>query len=136
MTQKILISANTLRSVIADCVKTSIEKVYIGVGVKEGYNYIVGELYECTNVSENPTYSFTADPICVFNVYTRAEAIGKELVVLVHSHPGPPYPSPEDMSGMKLWRMPWLIISSLNGDYRAWILQNSELQEVEIVTET
>jgi proteasome lid subunit RPN8/RPN11 len=130
--QKIIISMKLINNIVTRCTGIDEEKVFVGVGVAEGNVYRVEEVFECRNVAQNPTVKFIADPMCLYKVFKYAEGKGMDVVLLAHSHPALPEPSSEDLKGMKLWRIPWLIISSLSGEYRAWILSDNELIELEV----
>ena len=127
---RVVVSAGVLRDVVARCVGSAVERVFFGIGVVEGGVHKVSEVFECPNISPTPGTRFVADPMCVYKLFRYAEARGMEIVLLIHSHPAPPNPSAEDLRGMRLWRIPWLIVSSLDGSYKVWILSNGELSEV------
>lgn len=131
---KIVIAVELLNSIVEKCLGVDIEKVFVGVGFREGDVYKVVEVFECRNVSPNPRNKFVADPMCIYNIYRYAEGKGMDVVLLAHSHPAPPAPSPEDLRGMRLWGIPWLIIDSRCGDYGVWMLLNEDLIQVEVET--
>lgn len=127
---KLAIPLKILHDVIAKCLSKSIEMIFIGIGITSGSEYRVEEVFICENVSSTPRVKFVADPICLYNIYRYAENKGMDIVVIIHSHPAPPIPSSEDLKGMRLWRIPWLIISSISGEYRAWIFTDGDYREV------
>lgn len=129
---KIVISLGILNEIVNKCVGVDEEKVLVGVGFIYGHIYKVENVFECRNISPNPKTHFVADPICLYNVFKYAENKGMNIVMLVHSHPAPPTPSIEDLKGMKLWRVPWLIIDSLSGRYSLWLLVNEDLHKIDV----
>lgn len=128
----LLISSEQLKRVVKESLDSSVEKVFVGVGHKAGNVCVVKDLYECPNIARERSTRFKADPLCVYDVYRKAESQGLEVVVLVHSHPAQPIPSTEDLKSMEYWPIPWLIVNSLTGDYKAWILVENEMHEVVI----
>lgn len=137
ITARLFISRHVLQGLLEQCRSTAIERVYLGVGLKKNSDYVVEEVFECPNVASTPEYKFVADPLCVYNVFEKANKAGREVILLVHCHPALPYPSLEDLKGMKYSPgICWLIISSLSGEYKAWLLElSSELPvEVEVTT--
>lgn len=126
----LLIPSEQLERVVKDSLGSSVEKVFIGIGYKSGNMYVVKELHECPNIARERSTHFKADPLCVYDAYREAGRRGLEMVVLIHSHPAQPIPSIEDLKSMEHWQLPWLIVSSLTGDYKAWILAKNKLHEV------
>ncbi|MGC8982859.1 MAG: M67 family metallopeptidase [Desulfurococcaceae archaeon] len=130
---KLAIPRKLLSLVVESCRGSPVERVFFGVGRAEGDTISVHEVEECPNVSETPTVRFLADPLCTLRVFESAEGKGMRVVMLAHCHPAPPRPSPEDLRGMSLSSaVCWLIVSSLTGEYKAWILEKEEPREVEV----
>ncbi|MEM4482224.1 MAG: Mov34/MPN/PAD-1 family protein [Desulfurococcaceae archaeon] len=130
---RLIISVDLLNKVVLECLNTRIEKVYIGIGSKDKDNFVVSQLHECSNVSKTPDRTFVADPLCIINLYEKAKALGMDIVALLHSHPAPPTPSLDDLKGMEAWKIPWIIVNSLDGERNAWILIDNTLMEIPIV---
>jgi len=126
----VVIPLRLVKEIVSRCIDVDEEKVFVGIGIVERGVYRVDEVFECRNISQNPRTRFIIDPMCLYNVFRYAEGKGMDIVLLAHSHPAPPVPSSEDLKGMKLWRVPWLIISSIDGEYRIWILTNGDLLEI------
>lgn len=100
----------------------SIEVVGIGVGVINGDYVRVRYIELCKNIAENPEFEFLIDPSCFYRVYRIIAETGEDVVAIIHSHVvGDVKPSIRDLSNMRLWGIPWIIINS-EGVYRAWIL--------------
>lgn len=108
------------------------ERIFIGIGMRRNSVYEVSELMECPNIHEEPMIRFRADPLCIYNAYVEAESKGMNIVLLVHSHPASSNPSLEDLRGMSLWPVPWLIINSITMEYCAWILINGECLKMHV----
>ncbi len=131
--ERIVFKKSILNRLVEESISSPLEKIYIGLGYKGNSEVLVEVVEECPNIAENPYVSFKADPICLYNVLTRSERRGLQLVVLIHSHPASPKPSYLDLEGMKTWRYPWLIIDSRSGEYAAWILVDGGVKRVEVV---
>ena len=131
-TYKILIKRNDIKNIVEKCTSVNVEKVFLGIGVKQGEVFIVESVFECSNISVNQHVRFTIDPICIYNVYVNARSKGMDIVTLIHSHPATPIPSNLDLKGMSMWPIPWIIISIPSGEYRAWIIEENKPVEVVI----
>ena len=83
------------------------------------------------NILHSPT-RFEINPEEFYQVIIYGEKMGYEIVGLWHTHPSPPQPSLIDLKYMELWPVLWLIISSINGSYAAYILREGELKKVKI----
>ncbi|MEM4062181.1 MAG: Mov34/MPN/PAD-1 family protein [Desulfurococcaceae archaeon] len=128
---KLVIPRRVLDYIISSCKGVTYERVFLGVGYLRDDRVTVNSVIECPNVSDKPTLRFTADPLCVYRVYREAEERGEQVVLLAHSHPAPPYPSLEDVKGMRnSGSLVWLIVSSTSGEHKAWMLENDEPIEV------
>lgn len=127
---KLAIPLKILREILSKCLGSSNERIFVGVGIDKDRMYAVEEVFECDNISSTPEIRFLADPLCIYKVFRYAEDRGMDIVVLAHCHPALPNPSYEDLRGMKLWRIPWLIVDSVRGGYKAWILDDDKLSEI------
>ncbi|MGC8567138.1 MAG: M67 family metallopeptidase [Caldisphaera sp.] len=114
--------------------------LYLNKGINEKVGTIIGEknndvieskiIFPVKNILDSRT-EFLADPFDMLVSHIVAENYSLQVVALYHTHPiGNPVPSIKDIAGMKLWPIPWLIISK-NG-IRAWILNENEVEEVKI----
>ncbi|MET1128423.1 MAG: Mov34/MPN/PAD-1 family protein [Thermoproteota archaeon] len=112
------------------------ERVYLAVGRSSTGRCVVERVVECPNVARNPALEFLADPECVYRIYMEAEREGREVVAIIHSHPAAPQPSLKDLRGMQRWPVPWIIFSSLNGSYAAWIVEGSEVKRLRVIEES
>lgn len=132
---KLIMHFTQLKTLVEKSLNSPIEKVFIGIGRRENDTYVVKDVYECPNIAEEPSTRFKADPLCIYEVYKRAESLSLEIALLAHSHPAPPVPSAEDYRGMRHWPLPWLIVNSLTGEYKAWILDLDKGALREVVVE-
>ncbi len=135
MALRIVFPHDLLGRLVGELKHCSIERVFFCVGVRRDDTYFVEDCVECPNVSKAPRVEFTADPVCTYRVIVEAEGKGREVVVIAHCHPARPRPSMKDLKGMKLWKVPWIIVDSTTGDYAAWIMgEDDEIVEVKVET--
>ncbi len=74
---------------------------------------------------------FLANPYDMVVAHIIAENYKLNVVSLYHTHPyGMPIPSNKDINGMKMWPIPWVIISKKG--IKAWILKDDYPIEVEL----
>ena len=74
---------------------------------------------------------FLANPYDMVVAHMLAENYKLSVVSLYHTHPyGMPIPSNKDINGMKMWPIPWVIISKKG--IKAWILKDDHPVELEL----
>ncbi len=90
---------------------------------------------ECVENALRSSIGFEIDPEQEYRLMTQYEAYGEEIVAIFHSHPAPPRPSARDLENMRLNPVVWLIASRSSGvwESRAFLLQNDNLREIEII---
>jgi proteasome lid subunit RPN8/RPN11 len=132
MSTTLLICKNTIKQLVTEALRSPVEKVFLGIGLQSGREFRVIEVQECPNISNNPQIHFTADPLCLYRLFSYAKERGLNIILFGHSHPTSPSPSPLDLENMRVWRGIWLIISSTTGGYAAWIFNEYGLENVEI----
>lgn len=76
---------------------------------------------------------FTIDPMSLYKALVDAEERGLSLVAIFHSHPIGAHPSSRDKKFMEWWPVPWLILSTTDNEFGAFILDNNEYREVRIL---
>lgn len=81
------------------------------------------------NIFHDP-YRFLLNPEELYKFIVEEEEKGYEIVALWHTHPGSPTPSYTDLKYMELWPIPWIITSSLTGEFTASIYKDGELERV------
>jgi len=77
--------------------------------------------------------SFTIDPIALYKALMDAEGRGLSPVAIFHSHAIEAHPSSRDKKFMKWWPIPWLILSTKDDEFGAFILDNDEYREVKLL---
>ncbi|MHA1589796.1 MAG: Mov34/MPN/PAD-1 family protein [Candidatus Njordarchaeales archaeon] len=95
--------------------------VLLGIADREG-RVIVKKLWKARNIKNSPVL-FEIYPEDLYKAVVLGEKEGLDIVALYHSHPAPPVPSNRDIEGMKLWPVPWLIVSSIDGSYDCFVLE-------------
>ncbi len=100
-------------------------------GHQNGDSFVAVETKILPNV-DNSRVSFTIDSMSLYKALVDAEERGLSLVAIFHSHGMEAHPSWKDKKFMGLWPVPWLILSTTNGEFGAFILDKDEYREVEI----
>ncbi|MHA2294919.1 MAG: Mov34/MPN/PAD-1 family protein [Candidatus Hodarchaeales archaeon] len=105
-------------------------------GFKEPGMFRLTDYQEVDNTLESST-SFLVDPEKLVNMLVRFEdEWGKELVSIIHSHPGHSNtPSIKDLKYMNYWRIPWFISRANplgSDDIRVFIHEDDEIKEIMI----
>ena len=72
--------------------------------------------------------SFSIDPSDLFSAYQLASRLGLGIVGIFHSHPSLPQPSQKDKKFMELNPIVWLIYSTLNHEYSAFLYRGVIVQ--------
>ncbi len=86
------------------------------------------------NIQESPTnFAISADEL--IDAYRIADRSGIEMAGIFHSHPSSvAYPSETDKKFMRVNPVAWVIYSSKNGEFKAYVLTNSKVVEIQIET--
>jgi proteasome lid subunit RPN8/RPN11 len=130
---KLVISKEDIHKILENARESPIEVCGFLLGRKEGDGVVVEEVRETRN-RLNSQVEFEIDPLEIAGVLDEAEKKGLDIVGIFHSHlKCPPSPSGRDLKGMSMWRNVWLIVTS-HGEFRAWIIENGEVKEVEVET--
>ena len=87
-----------------------------------------------TKNADRSRVSFSVEPAELLDAYRKAEAQSLEIIAIFHSHPAPAEPSGKDARYMELNPIPWLIMSSISGQLRAFLYDNA-IRELELVVE-
>lgn len=80
----------------------------------------VNEIVQMANASSSP-YSFSINPTDLLRTYEDAESRNLQVVAIFHSHPGAPAPSRTDLKYMELNPVVWLIYSTTEDRFDAYI---------------
>ena len=78
------------------------------------------EIIPMTNADRSP-YSFSIEPSELLRAYDMAEKKGLQVIGIFHSHPGKPAPSRTDAEFMELNPVVWLIFSTTEEKFGAFI---------------
>lgn len=80
----------------------------------------VEDIIPMTNADKSP-YSFSIPPSELLKAYQEAESRQLHVMGIFHSHPGRPSPSSTDLKFMELNPVVWLIFSSTEEKFDAFI---------------
>jgi|GEM_PF-3970116 len=72
MSTILLICKNTIKQLVTEALRSPVEKVFLGIGLQSGREFRVIEVQECLNISNNPQIHFTADPLCLYRLFSYA----------------------------------------------------------------
>lgn len=111
--------------IVKTALKTEIEICGLLLGKIINQTAIVKELSFGRNIRKSPIL-FEIASEDIYRILTYAERKGLEVVGMFHSHPANPYPSQRDLRFMKLWPIPWLIVSSITGDFDCYAYDSEE----------
>jgi len=104
------------------------------LGSVENSKVTVSDILQAKN-RERSTVTFQIDPAFIFKAYQQADREGKELVVIFHSHPAPPRPSPTDLHYMEVNPVVWLILSTITNKIEGHQLLEGETRSVKVLIE-
>ncbi len=96
----------------------------------DGNELEVAEVMPMNN-SDRSAFSFTIAPDDVLAAYTNAESRGLQVIGIFHSHPGKPVPSSTDRKFMELNPVVWLIYSTTENRFEAFLIGDT-LEHVQI----
>lgn len=77
------------------------------------------------NNSDRSAFSFTVAPDEVLRAYRNAESKGLQVMGIFHSHPGKPFPSSTDRIFMDLNPVVWLIYSTTENTFEAYLMDDT-----------
>ncbi len=99
----------------------------LGKGEKET---TVTEILTMRNADES-IISFSIEPKELLQAYDLAEKKKLQVIGIFHSHPARPSPSGTDIKFMEINPVVWLIYSTTNGQFKAYIYDN-DVREVAV----
>ncbi len=103
------------------------------IGNMQGEDVIIRYVEEVYNADRSST-SFSVRPEDLVRVYEHAKGINLDVVGIFHSHPySKAHPSSKDLRYMSINQVPWLILSLLNREVRAFIYYNGKVKELDMV---
>ncbi|CAB49592.1 M67 family metallopeptidase [Pyrococcus abyssi] len=127
----LVIPIDVLTSILKKAKEVDYEICGFIFGKREGNKFIGKRARFIENTLRSPI-RFKMNPEEMLKALEEAEKLGEEPVSIFHSHVNcPPYPSEEDLKGMRNWRIPWLIVNR-KGEFSAYILEGDEIKKVEV----
>jgi proteasome lid subunit RPN8/RPN11 len=96
-----------------------------------GTDCIVEDIMPLKSAELSP-YSFSIAPSDLLEAYGTAERKGLQVIGIFHSHPGKPSPSSTDLKYMEINPVVWIIFSSTERKFAAYIA-DGDTTEVQIV---
>ena len=97
-------------------------------------NLTVAEVLPLKSAELSP-YSFSIAPAALLEAYETAERKGLQVIGIFHSHPGKPSPSSTDLKYMEINPVVWLIYSSTENKFEAYVADNGAKKVQIIVTD-
>ena len=94
----------------------------------------VAEILFMKNVDSSP-YSFNIEPSELLDAYDKAEKKDLDVIGIFHSHPGKPSPSTTDMKYMEINPVIWLIYSTTEDRFGAYLSERSVIECDVIITD-
>ncbi len=92
---------------------------------------VIAEILPVKNA--HATYaSFEIPPDDLLKAYDYAERAGLQVAGIFHSHPSSPSPSRTDVCFMEINPVVWVIYSTTEGRFAAWVFEES-VREVDMV---
>jgi [CysO sulfur-carrier protein]-S-L-cysteine hydrolase len=91
----------------------------------------VARIIPMRNIQES-SVSFTMDPSEVIKAYNIADSSGMQVIAIFHSHPANPSPSSTDIKFMEINPVVWLIYSTAENVFRAFVYSYDAIQEIEL----
>ena len=129
MTTAIVLTTAQL-SQLASVAKSALPNESCAFLLGDGDLLNVAEIMPMNN-SDNSAFSFTIAPDEVLNAYRKAESKGLQVMGIFHSHPGKPFPSSTDRIFMDLNPVVWLIYSTTENSFEAYLMDDT-VKNVEI----
>ncbi len=82
--------------------------------------------------ADRSAVSFSIEPQQVLQAYDLAESKKQQVIGIFHSHPAKPAPSSTDKRFMEINPVVWLIYSTTEHEFKAYIYDDSDVSEVAI----
>jgi len=95
-----------------------------------GKEATVTEILPMRNADQSMV-SFSIEPTELLQAYDLAEKKMLQVIGIFHSHPARPSPSSTDRKFMEINPIIWLIYSTINGQFRAYVYDN-DVREVAV----
>lgn len=128
----LLVTENQINSLISSTKEyLPYESCFLLLGNIVDLEYRVSVLKNMDNIA-NSEYSFIMDPDQIIKVYEWASNNELEVIGVYHSHLDGARPSSTDVIFMQINELIWLIYEVSSSSFKAFILENEILKEVEI----
>jgi len=92
----------------------------------------VATILPLRNIDESPV-SFSIDPGELLNAYNLAGSKGMEVTAIFHSHPTKALPSSTDIKYMEINPVIWLIYSTTENEFKAFLYEDEVIREIDIM---
>ncbi|HSF52064.1 MAG TPA: M67 family metallopeptidase [Nitrososphaeraceae archaeon] len=88
-------------------------------------NYSVKNIIITNNFSKSSTF-FTVHPKDLITFYEKSKSMNLDVISIFHSHPSIPYPSTTDLRYMEINPVIWLIYSTTEFSFKAFLLSEEK----------
>ena len=88
-------------------------------------NYSVKNVIITKNFSKSSTF-FEVDPKDLIILYEKSKSMNLDVISIFHSHPSIPYPSASDLRYMEINPVIWLIYSTMEFSFKAYLLSEEK----------
>lgn len=88
-------------------------------------NYSVKNVIITNNFSKSSTF-FEVDPKDLITLYEKSKSMNLDVISIFHSHPSIPYPSTSDLRYMEINPVIWLIYSTTEFSFKAFLLSEEK----------
>ncbi len=132
MAQRLVLSSrhvSELKKLAADSLP--LESCALLAGKINSNDVVVSEIIVTRNADRSQV-TFSIEPDELLNAYNKAESLALDIIAIFHSHPAPAKPSSTDAKYMEINPIPWLIMSTLNNDMKAFLFDGT-IHELEII---
>jgi len=132
MEQRLVLSSrhvSELKKLAADSLP--LESCALLAGRVRNNDVVISEVIVTRN-ADRSMVTFSIEPDELLDAYNKAESLGLDIVAIFHSHPAPAKPSSTDAKYMEINPVPWLIMSTLNNDMKAFLF-DGKVHELEII---
>jgi proteasome lid subunit RPN8/RPN11 len=96
-----------------------------------GKNVRVAEILPMRNADESAV-TFSIEPQELLRAYDLAESKRLQVIGIFHSHPAKPAPSGTDRKFMEINPVVWLIYSTTEQKFRAYVHDDDDIREVAV----
>lgn len=121
---------------LSESQKTELKKLAINSLPSESCAFLLGKESAVREVlpmknADNSRVSFSIPPYEILEAYRLAGSKGLDVIGIFHSHPSSPAPSATDKRFMEINPVVWLIFSTTEDRFAAWVFADS-VKKVEV----